>query len=424
MSPRVVITGLGTIVPKAPNVAAFELMLRQGRSSITYRPEAEAHGLSCHVAGVPEVDEQRLAAITIPAQRRSMNGIMDLATLAAIECWQQAGLPYTPGDDGPMDPHTGMVFGTGIAGVETLCATVAPSVESAQVRQLGAKRVEQTMSSGAAACVSGLLGIGGPVISPSAAGTTGSACLVQALRLLRAGLCRRILAGSAETSNIYTWAMFDAMRVLVRDGNHDPASASRPFSAAAAGFVASGGAGALMLETLESARERGAHIYAELAGGYENCGGQRSGGTMTRQSPEGVERCIRGALVDAAVHPREIDYVNAHSTATMGDRNEIRSIANALSRNGDDFPWVNATKSLIGHCIGGAGSVESVATVLQLHGGFLHPSLNCEAVHSEIAAIDSRIPRRCLEKPLTTALKTSFGFGDVNACLIFRAWPN
>jgi 3-oxoacyl-(acyl-carrier-protein) synthase len=216
--------------------------------------------------------------------------------------------------------------------------------------------------------------------------------------------------------------MFDAMRVLARDSNSNPEAASRPLSMHAAGFVPSGGAGALLLETLTTAQRRRARIYAELAGGYENCGGQRSGGTMSRQSPNGVIRCVRGALSDASINASDIDYVNGHLTSTIGDPAEIRSLSSALGRYGQDFPWVNATKSLIGHTIAAAGSIESVATVLQLNHGFLHPSINCSEVHPDVACFESRIPRQCLEMRSRAALKVSFGFGDVNACLIFRPW--
>ena len=420
---RVVITGMGVVAPGAANLTQFEAMLRKGKSGVTFQPEAADRELACHVAGVPGLDEVRICAITVPPVRRGMNMIMDLAALAAVECWQDAGFSYEPGGVGEADPRLGVVFGTGVGGIETLCDTVAPMVQTGKVRQMGAKRVEQGMSSSAAACVSGLLGAGGPTISSSAACTTGSACVVQSLRLLRAGLCDRILVGSTDTSNIYTWAMFDAMRVLVRDGNLSPQQASRPMSERAAGFVPSGGAGALLLETYDSAMARGARIYAELVGGFENCGGQRSGGTMTRQSPDGVRRCILGALHDAGVDASEVDYVNGHLTSTIGDVPEIQSTASALGRHGENFPWVNSTKSLIGHTIGAAGSIESVATVLQLHRGFLHPSLNCEEIHPELSTYASRIVRKPMSFRTRVALKTSFGFGDVNACLVFRAWP-
>jgi 3-oxoacyl-(acyl-carrier-protein) synthase len=122
------------------------------------------------------------------------------------------------------------------------------------------------------------------------------------------------------------------------------------------------------------------------------------------------------------VHSAEIDYINGHLTGTTGDPREIRNLATALGRRLAELPWVNATKSLIGHALGAAGAIESIATVLQLNGGFLHPSANCEDLHPEIEDISARVPMRTVSCKITTALKTSFGFGDVNACLIFRRY--
>jgi len=194
-------------------------------------------------------------------------------------------------------------------------------------------------------------------------------------------------------------------------------------SASAGGFVPGAGAGALVLEDLETALARGARIYAEIAGAMVNCGGQRGGGTMTAPNPQGIIRCIRGAMADAGVHAADIDLVSGHLTATFADPSEVKSWSNALQRGPDNFPHINATKSMIGHCLGAAGAIETVAAILQLHGGFLHPSLNCEDVHPDIASFAHRIPRACMDDPaLETVAKASFGFGDVNSCLIIRKW--
>jgi len=212
------------------------------------------------------------------------------------------------------------------------------------------------------------------------------------------------------------------MRVVCPHFNTQPERASRPLSASASGFVPAGGAGFLLLENLESARGRGARIYAELAGSYENCGGQRRGGSMTLPSGEGVVRCVKRALADAQTAPDEIDYVNGHLTGTAGDAREVRNLSESLGRTLYQMPWINATKSLIGHALGAAGAIESIATILQIHGGFLHPSRNCEDPLPELAELVSRIPASTIPKQVHTALKTSFGFGDVNACLVIRRW--
>ena len=232
-----------------------------------------------------------------------------------------------------------------------------------------------------------------------------------------------MLAGGSEGATPYIWAGFDSMRVIARKFNDQPEKGSRPMSASANGFVPGAGAGVLVLEDLETALNRGARIYAEILGGHVNSGGQRNGGSMTAPNPEGVQRCIRSALVDADTTPDEIDAINGHLTATFADPGEIKNWSQALKREPQDFPYINSTKSMIGHCLGAAGAIESVAVVLQLHGGFLHPSINCEDVHPEIEAYADKIPHTVKEFPeLKIIAKACFGFGDVNSCLIFKKW--
>jgi len=136
-----------------------------------------------------------------------------------------------------------------------------------------------------------------------------------------------------------------------------------------------------------------------------------------------VKRCIRAAVSDAGIDPHEVDAINGHLTATYADPIEVKNWAAALERTPDDFPYINSTKSLIGHCLGAAGAIESVAAVLQVYRGFLHPSINCEDVHPDIAPYASKIPQKCMEFPeLKYLAKAGFGFGDVNSCIIFKKW--
>jgi 3-oxoacyl-(acyl-carrier-protein) synthase len=196
-------------------------------------------------------------------------------------------------------------------------------------------------------------------------------------------------------------------------------------SASAAGFVPSSGAGILHIESLESAQKRGAGIYAEILGAALNCGGHRSGGSMTAPNPISVQRCIQASLKDANISPEEIDVINGHLTATFADPSEIASWAKALGRKPDKMPFITATKSMIGHALGAAGALESIASILMLSKGFVHPSVNCEDVHPEIEPYAASIPHTMKElSGLRTVIKAGFGFGDVNACLIYRKWEN
>lgn len=420
---RVVVTGMGLLAPGANCVADFETALREGRSGIRFWPEAAEVGLGCQVAGIPTVDCELLDELVSPARRRVLSPIMEYAVVAALECWRDSGLPYDSDANESVDWDTGIVVGTGIGAIDLLVKTVGPLVAQREHRRFGSRMVERIMISGTAAALSGMFGLGGPAITVSSACSSGTCAIHRAAQTLRLGICKRSLAGGVEIASVHTAALFDAMRVVSRDSNHSPEEASRPLSASAGGFVPSGGAAFLMLETLNSALERGARIYAELAGSFENSGGQRRDGTMTAASSEGAVRCIQGAIADATVNPNEIDYVNGHLTGTTGDVKEIRNISAALGMAPERLPWLNATKSLTGHALGAAGAIESIATVLQIKGRFLHPSINCKDLHPEIIDIAPRIPMHAISREINVALKTSFGFGDVNACAVFRRGP-
>jgi 3-oxoacyl-(acyl-carrier-protein) synthase len=342
---------------------------------------------------------------------------MTFAGLAAIECWTDAGFSF-PSDTDAVYWDCGAFFGNGIGGMDTIAAQVVPLTNSGNIRRLGSTASEQVMSSNVSALISGLFGLGNQVTTNSAACATGTEAVVAAFRHVRAGSAARMIAGSAEGYSPYISACFDAMRVTARGWNTAPHRASRPLSASAAGFVPAGGAGALLLEDRDTALRRGARIYAEVLGGHVNCGGQRGGGSITASNPAGAQRCIREALFDAGLDPSEVAYVNGHLTATRADVNEIRNLACALDRELACLPWVNSTKSMIGHALGAAGSMECVATVLQLYHSFVHPSLNCEDLHEDLLPAAPRIPHSMAPADIPFALKMSFGFGDVNACVV------
>ena len=419
---RVVVTGLGVIAPSANGLDAFRTALREGRSGIRHQAVMEEHNFGCQVAGVPQgVDE--LAEQTFEQDELlAMNMSHRYASLASIEAWLDAGLERPDRNDDRVDWDTGAILGTGIGGMDTTAERIVPLTNAGKVRRLGSTAVEQVMASGISARVSGQLALGNQVTTNSSACSTGSEAIAMGTERIRRGLATRMLCGGAEGASHYIWSGFDAMRVMCRNFNDEPEKASRPLSASAGGFVPGAGAGAVLLESLSSARERGARIYAEVIGQAINCGGHRTGGSMTAPNPEGVVRCIQSALADAGIGPDEIDLINGHFTATGADPKEIASWTKALGREPADFPTITATKSMIGHSLGAAGAIESVAALLMLEGGFAHPCINCEDVHPEIVAYEPAIPHELRELPgLRTVIKAGFGFGDVNACLVFRA---
>ncbi len=419
---RVVVTGLGVLSANAHGVDDYEKALREGRSGIRFQQHLKDLNFACCVGGIPQnVDELKLAYFPQDALL-AMNSNMVYAGIAAVDCWKDAGLPYTKYADSEVDWNTGAIIGTGIGGIDTAAEKLVPMTNAGKVRRMGSTMVEQVMASSPSAWVGGCLGLGGQVTTNSSACTTGTEAMVDAFFKVREGRVKRVLAGGTEGSSLYSWAGFDSMRVLSSKYNDQPEKASRPMSASAAGFVPSSGAGFLMLESLESAKARGARIYAEVLGGNVNCGGQRGGGTMTAPNPDGVVRCVREAITCAKIRPDDIDVINGHLTATMADPLEVNNWCKALERRPENFPLINSTKSMIGHGLGAAGGVECVGAVLQLSRGFVHGSINCEDLHPALEPYAASIPHTTIDRQCTILAKSSFGFGDVNGCIIFKRW--
>ncbi|MGA9112133.1 MAG: beta-ketoacyl-[acyl-carrier-protein] synthase family protein [Smithella sp.] len=423
MKKRVVVTGMGVTAPNAHGLDNYEKALRGGVSGIRFIPQLKELNFGCQIAGVPENFDDIRKSYFDREKLLSINDNIGYASVSAVDAWKDAGFNLNSDDDDTVDWDTGVIAGSGIGGMDTIANAIVPIINEGRVRRLGSRVVEQVMSSGTSARISGLLGAGNKVTSNSSACSTGNEAIIDALWRIKTGLAKRMVAGGSEGATPYIWGGFDAMRVLCRKFNDNPEAGSRPMSATACGFVPGSGGAMLVLEELETALARGARIYAEIIGGYVNCGGQRMGGSMTAPNPEGVKRCICGAVADAGINPAEVDAVNGHLTATYADPIEVRNWAEALERNPENFPYIQSTKSLIGHCLGAAGAIESVAAVLQIYKGFLHPSINCEDVHPDIEKYAQKIPQKCLEFPeLKIIAKAGFGFGDVNSCILFKKW--
>lgn len=422
---RVVITGMGVLAPNAHGLTDFEAALRAGRSGIRFIERLKELKFGCQVAGVPEnVDEIKKRYFNEEMLMSMKASGVAYGCIAAIDAWQDAGLNVPAQGDDRIDWGAGAIIGTGIGGIDMVCETVVPMVNAGKARRMGSTIVEQVMVSGVSARISGLLGLGGQVTTNSSACTTGTEAIAQAFWQIREGRAERMLAGGSEGSSPYTWGSFDAMRVLCSTQNENPEKASRPMSASAAGFVPGSGAGALVLESLESATKRGAKIYAEVLGGHVNSGGHRQGGSMTAPNPEGVRRCILGSIHQARIKTRDIDVINGHLTATFADPVEIKNWHRALECSYEEFPFINSTKSMVGHALGAAGAIECVAGVLQLHRGFIHGSINSEDLHSELEPFRESIVQKTIESDVKILAKASFGFGDVNGCVIFKKWEN
>ncbi len=422
MKNRVVITGLGVVAPNGVGVSAFTNAIKTGTSGVAFHQHLKDKGFSCCIGGIPKISEEKKATYLTPLQLRGFNSTSILyGCIAGIDAWKDAG--FSIDESSSLDYNTGLIFGTGTSGIEKLREAIY-RIDDQKVRRLGSTSVVQTMASGISAYLGGILGLGNQVTTNSSACTTGTEALLLGFERIKSGKAKRMLVGSSSDSSLYTWGGFDAMRVMSYKHNETPEKGSRPMSADAAGFVPGSGAGALVLESLESAVARKATIYAEVLGGNVNSGGQRNGGTLTAPNSEAVQRCITDALLDAEITSTEIDVINGHLTATSKDSLEIENWTKALDRKGSDFPYINSLKSMVGHCLAASGAIECVASVLQLKGQFIFPNINCEEVHPEIVALidTDKIPTKIIEKNVTILAKASFGFGDVNACVLFKKY--
>ena len=424
MSKRVVITGLGVAAPNGVGIPAFTNAIKNGISGIRHDMQLQELQFSCQIAGEPQISEELKSHYFTDLELRGFNstGIL-YGVIAGMEAWKNAGLLLDINDDPDWD--SGTIFGSGTSGIDKFRESIY-KIDDLQTRRLGSTVVAQTMNSGISAYLAGKLGLGNQVTTNSSACATGTEAVIMAYDRIISGKAKRILAGSTGDSGPYIWAGFDALRVCSSKYNDLPRQGSRPMSATAAGFVPGSGAGALVVEDFDSAIQRGATIYAEVLGGNVNSGGQRGSGSMTAPNSVAVQRCITDALKNTNVNANDIDAINGHLTATTKDSLEIENWTIALGRNGTDFPYINSLKSMTGHCLSGAGSIESVATVLQLHEGFVFGNLNCDDLHPEISALidPSRIPLNTINIRPNIIAKASFGFGDVNACVLFKKFEN
>ncbi|MEH6762997.1 MAG: beta-ketoacyl-[acyl-carrier-protein] synthase family protein [Aequorivita antarctica] len=421
MKKRVVITGLGVVSPNGVGLLKFSDSIKKGVSGIRFFPELRDLKFSCQLGAMPTISEEKKREYLSELQLRNFNssGIL-YGVIAGMDALKNAKLEPAKNDEEPLW-DLGIIFGSGTSGVEKFREAIY-KIDDKNVRRLGSNSVVQTMTSGVSAYLGGLIGAGNMVTANSSACATGTEALLMGYDHIANGRATYMLCGSTSDSGPYIWGGFDAMKVTTYKYNDSPENVAGPMSVDASGFVPGSGAGAYILESLENAQKRGATIYAEVLGGAINNGGQRGGGSMTAPNSLAIQKCIKDALKNSNISASEIDYINGHLTATIKDPDEIENWSIALNRKGEEFPYINSLKGMVGHCLAASGSIEIVSAILQLHEGFVFPNVNCEKLHPKIATMISseKISMKLLKTSLQTIAKASFGFGDVNACVIFK----
>jgi len=269
----------------------------------------------------------------------------------------------------------------------------------------------------AAGQVSITFGLHGPSSCVVTACATGSNCIGDAMRVMQRGEADVMVAGGTEASiSEAAVAGFSAMKALCMDHNDDPVHASRPFDKNRSGFVMGEGSGIVILETLEHAKARGAHIYCELAGYASNSDAYH----ITSPAPHGVyqAKCMAAAIADAGLKPADVDYVNAHGTSThMNDQGETEAIKSVWGEAAKDVS-VSSIKSMTGHMLGAGGAIECVATALAVQNDMLPPTINYETPDEGLDL--DYVPNKAKAKKVRAAISNSFGFGGHNACLVLK----
>ena len=400
---RAVITGLGIVSSIGNNQQEVLASLREGRSGITFSQELKDSGMRSHVWGNVKLDTTGLIDRKVV---RFMSDASIYAYLSMEQAVADAGLAPEAYQN---NPRVGLIAGSG-GGSPRFQVFGADAMRGPRgLKAVGPYVVTKAMASGVSACLATPFKIHGVNYSISSACATSAHCIGNAVEQIQLGKQDIVFAGGGEE---LCWEMaceFDAMGALSTKYNDTPEKASRTYDAHRDGFVIAGGGGMVVVEELEHALARGAHIYAEIVG----YGATSDGADMVAPSGEGAVRCMKMAMhgVDTP-----IDYLNSHGTSTpVGDVKELAAIREVF---GDKSPAISATKAMTGHSLGAAGVQEAIYSLLMLEHGFIAPSINIEELDEQAAGLN--IVTETTDRELTTVMSNSFGFGGTNATLVMR----
>ncbi|EFH9185089.1 beta-ketoacyl-ACP synthase I [Escherichia coli] len=400
---RAVITGLGIVSSIGNNQQEVLASLREGRSGITFSQELKDSGMRSHVWGNVKLDTTGLIDRKVV---RFMSDASIYAFLSMEQAIADAGLSPEAYQN---NPRVGLIAGSG-GGSPRFQVFGADAMRGPRgLKAVGPYVVTKAMASGVSACLATPFKIHGVNYSISSACATSAHCIGNAVEQIQLGKQDIVFAGGGEE---LCWEMaceFDAMGALSTKYNDTPEKASRTYDAHRDGFVIAGGGGMVVVEELEHALARGAHIYAEIVG----YGATSDGADMVAPSGEGAVRCMKMAMhgVDTP-----IDYLNSHGTSTpVGDVKELAAIREVF---GDKSPAISATKAMTGHSLGAAGVQEAIYSLLMLEHSFIAPSINIEELDEQAAGLN--IVTETTDRELTTVMSNSFGFGGTNATLVMR----
>jgi len=400
---RVVITGLGIVSSIGNNAEEVLASLKSGKSGITHSDSFAEQGLKSNVWGKPDID------IKDHIDRKALRFMGDAAGYAYI-AMEQAISDAKLTDEQVSDFRTGIVAGSGGASSANIVSST-DTLRSRGIRRVGPYAVPKTMSSTVSACLATPFKIKGVNYSISSACATSAHCIGNAMELIQLGKQDIVFAGGGEEVDWSLAMMFDGMGALSAGRNDTPELASRTYDADRDGFVISGGGGMVVVEELEHALARGAHIYAEIVG----YGATSDGYDMVAPSGEGAVRCMQQAMQGVI---GEVDYLNTHGTSTpVGDVKELGAIQELF---GEKSPAISATKAMTGHALGAAGVHEAIYSILMMENNFVAPSINIENLDEQAKGLDIVTEKRDVE--LNLVMSNSFGFGGTNATLVMQKY--
>ena len=410
MKSRVVITGLGAITPIGIGKKEFWDALLAGTNGIGRITRFDPTDFDAQIAG--EVKDFDPTKYIDKKEAKRMDRCTQFAVSASKLAIEDAKLDL---DNEDLN-RIGVFVGTGIGGMETMHSQYEKYFAKGPSR-ISPFFVPMMIPNMPAGQVSITFHLHGPSSCMATACATGTNCIGDALRVIERGDADVMIAGGAEAAvSPAPVAGFSAMKALCTDHNDDPAHASRPFDKNRSGFIMGEGAGIVVIESLEHAKKRGAHIYAEIAGYGVNSDAYH----MTSPAPHGEfqAKCMALALKDAGLQPKDVDYINAHGTSThMNDAGESEAIKTVW---GDDAKNVSVSsiKSMVGHLLGAAGAIECIATALTVENDMMPPTINYETP-DEGMDLDY-VPNNARAKNVRAAMSNSFGFGGHNACLLLK----
>ncbi|GGM85224.1 beta-ketoacyl-ACP synthase II [Streptomyces fuscichromogenes] len=418
MSPTnrtVVVTGIGATTPLGGDAASFWEALVAGKSGVRLLEQDWAADLPVRIAAQIAVEPSEI----IPRpQARKLDRSAQFALIAAKEAWKDAGFTARAGEDSSADPdRVGTVIASGIGGVTTLLDQYDVLKEKG-VRRVSPHTVPMLMPNSPAANVGIELGARAGVHTPVSACASGAEAIGYAIEMIRTGRADVVVAGGTEAAiHPLPIVAFGNMMAMSKN-NDDPEGASRPYDSGRDGFVLGEGAGVIVLESEDHAKARGARIYAEAVG--QGISADAHHITQPEPSGNGIAHALQNLLDNTDLKPAEIVHVNAHATSTpQGDVAEIKALRKVFGDDVDHMA-ISATKSMTGHLLGGAGGIETVASILALVNRTAPPTINLDDLDPEVNADVVRGEARQLPEGRIAALNDSFGFGGHNVVLAFR----